>query len=204
MENDILGKKARKFLQAGKTAGELQLSKVGIYCATNPKYMALALAATPWRFRLLLIVLSFDNRVLHDNLLNTARYAKAARLFTAFNCCIMLCYHLTIYPGSWLLFFVIPWHLCQHQVSVAILSFVQGIIREAFLHFHCSCAVEVLEIWADRNINQAFCRSSLWKMPCMRWFNFSIFFLVVVGFFLFCFFKFFLKDSVWVFARVWF
>lgn len=100
--------------------------------------------ATPWCFRLFLIVLSSGNQVLHDNLLNTAPYAKAARLFTAFKCCIMLCYHLTIYPGSWLLFFVIPWHLCQHQVSVATLSFVQSIIRKAFLYFHCLlCSWEI-------------------------------------------------------------
>lgn len=44
-QNDTLGKKAGQFLQTRKTAGELQVSKAGIYCATNPKYVALAFAA---------------------------------------------------------------------------------------------------------------------------------------------------------------
>lgn len=43
-QNDILGKKARQFLQTRKMAGELQLGKIGIRCATKPKYVALAFA----------------------------------------------------------------------------------------------------------------------------------------------------------------
>lgn len=45
-QNDILGKKARQFLQTRQMAGELQLSKVGIYCSTNPKYVALTFAVS--------------------------------------------------------------------------------------------------------------------------------------------------------------
>lgn len=42
---DILGRKARQFLQTTRTAGESQLSEVGICCATNSKHVALAFAA---------------------------------------------------------------------------------------------------------------------------------------------------------------
>jgi len=78
-----------------------------------------------------------DNRVLRDSMLNIAPWATAARLFVALKWWIMPCYHLTIYPGSWLSFFVITWQLWQHQVSVAAITFVQNNIRRAVLYFHC-------------------------------------------------------------------
>lgn len=60
---DILGGKARQFLQTTKTAGESQLSKVGICCVTNPKCMALAFAALlakeTMKSKLLFFVLCF-------------------------------------------------------------------------------------------------------------------------------------------------
>ena len=59
--DDILGRKARQFLQTTKTAGESKLSKVGICCATNPKYVALAFAAllakNPGKSKLLFCVM---------------------------------------------------------------------------------------------------------------------------------------------------
>lgn len=94
---------------------------------------------------------------------------------------VVLCDPLTSLPAS---------------VSVATLSFVQSIIRKAFLHFHC-----LLCSWGIGRFGKTaalICRSSLWKMPCMRWFNFS----GVVGFFcgFFCVVTFLLLLLFWCFV----
>lgn len=57
------------------------------------------------------------------------------------------------YPGSWLLFFVVAWHLWQHQVSVATITFVQSNIRKAFLCFHCLlCSLAIGDLSRQQHV----------------------------------------------------
>lgn len=111
----------------------MALAFAALLATVKSKFLFLC-NASDYCYEVVLFVLPFlDNQVFCNSKLNIAPCATAAMLSRTLRWWIMLCYHLTICPGSRLL-----WSLdISGSVPVATITFVQSNIRKAFLYFRC-------------------------------------------------------------------